>query len=275
MHLQEQRPFGVFEKVSRPNKVIVEVYVRIVATQRVYDGGSVDLSRLPQTYSVHFHPPFFAAMPFHTEDNMSSHQPQSSSQNRPLERSTSTEHTPLIHRRDVEIDRTSAPDIDYNNALMMAVADAWHTSKLVMLSTGQMGWNSSAVFVLNFIAIVPLVAMLSFCPEKLADRVGDVWGSLINATLGKSVEFIVSIVALKQDQIEIVQSSMLGSILSNLLLVLSLCFILGGTWNMTDGAGNGSEQTFTSTTGQTTSTLMTLSSASMIIPAAVSTSRLA
>lgn len=38
----------------------------------------------------------------------------------------------------------------------------------------------------------------------------------------------VSIVALKQGQIRIVQSSMLGSILSNILLVLGCCFFAGG-----------------------------------------------
>lgn len=62
---------------------------------------------------------------------------------------------------------------------------------------------------------------------------------------------------------------MLGSILSNLLLVLGMCFFLGGITNMRDSNGNGSEQVFASGTAQTTCSLMTLSSASMIIPAAL------
>lgn len=62
---------------------------------------------------------------------------------------------------------------------------------------------------------------------------------------------------------------MLGSILSNLLLVMGMCFFLGGIWNMRDGNGRGSEQTFTSGTAQTTCSLMTLSSASLVIPAAL------
>lgn len=60
---------------------------------------------------------------------------------------------------------------------------------------------------------------------------------------------------------------MLGSILSNLLLVLGMCFFLGGVVNMRDRDGNGSEQVFASGTAQTTCSLMTLSTASMIIPA--------
>lgn len=62
---------------------------------------------------------------------------------------------------------------------------------------------------------------------------------------------------------------MLGSILSNLLLVMGMCFVLGGIWNMRDGNGHGIEQTFTTATAQTTCSLMTLSSASLVIPAAL------
>jgi len=62
---------------------------------------------------------------------------------------------------------------------------------------------------------------------------------------------------------------MLGSILSNLLLVLGMCFFLGGIYNMRDANGNGSEQSFAQGTAQTTCSLMALSSASMIIPAAL------
>lgn len=60
---------------------------------------------------------------------------------------------------------------------------------------------------------------------------------------------------------------MLGSILSNLLLVLGMCFFLGGLTNMTDERGRGSEQIFASGTAQTACSLMTLSTASMVIPA--------
>jgi Ca2+:H+ antiporter len=79
----------------------------------------------------------------------------------------------------------------------------------------------------------------------------------------------VSIVALKDGQIEIVQASMLGSILSNLLLVLGMCFFFGGIWNWRDADGRGAEQSFASATAQTTCSLMALSSASLVIPATV------
>lgn len=62
--------------------------------------------------------------------------------------------------------------------------------------------------------------MLGFGTEEIALRVGQTLGGLLNATLGNAVELIVAIIALVKCEITVVQSSLLGSILSNLLLVL-------------------------------------------------------
>ena len=69
----------------------------------------------------------------------------------------------------------------------------------------------------------------------------------------------VSIIALRNNEIRIVQASMLGSILSNILLVLGCCFIAGGI--------KYKEQSFNSTVASTMSSLMTVASASLVIPA--------
>lgn len=65
--------------------------------------------------------------------------------------------------------------------------------------------------------------------------------------------------ALKNGEILIVQSSMLGSILSNILLVLGCCFLAGGI--------KYHDQNFNKTAASTMSSLMAISSASLIIPA--------
>lgn len=57
---------------------------------------------------------------------------------------------------------------------------------------------------------------------------GDAFGGLLNATFGNAVELIISILALVKGELRIVQSSMLGSILSNCLLVLGMCYFAGG-----------------------------------------------
>jgi Ca2+:H+ antiporter len=41
-----------------------------------------------------------------------------------------------------------------------------------------------AVFIVNFIAIVPLAAMLGFATEEIALRTGETLGGLLNATFG-------------------------------------------------------------------------------------------
>ena len=41
-----------------------------------------------------------------------------------------------------------------------------------------------AVFVVNFVAIIPLAAMLSYATEEIAMRVGETFGGLLNATFG-------------------------------------------------------------------------------------------
>jgi Ca2+:H+ antiporter len=41
-----------------------------------------------------------------------------------------------------------------------------------------------AVFVVNFIAIIPLAALLSYATEEIAIRVGETLRGLLNATFG-------------------------------------------------------------------------------------------
>ncbi|KAH0842763.1 Vacuolar calcium ion transporter [Fonsecaea pedrosoi] len=117
-----------------------------------------------------------------------------------------------------------------------------------------------AVFVINFIAIIPLAAMLSYATEEIALRTGEVLGGLLNASFGNAVELIVSIIALAKDQVLIVQTSLIGSMLSNLLLVMGMCFFFGGVNRM--------EQAFNITVAQTASSLLFLAVSSLIIPTA-------
>lgn len=124
---------------------------------------------------------------------------------------------------------------------------------------GLANWSPVLQFTLNFIAIIPLASLLAFATEELAVPLGQTLGGLLNATFGNAVELIVSIIALRNNEIRIVQASMLGSILSNILLVLGCCFIAGGIKHK--------EQTFNSTVASTMSSLMIVSTASLIIPA--------
>ncbi|TKA71585.1 hypothetical protein B0A55_08320 [Friedmanniomyces simplex] len=124
---------------------------------------------------------------------------------------------------------------------------------------GALGLDPMAVFIVNFLAIVPLAALLSFATEELSVKLGQTIGGLMNATFGNAVELIVSVVALTKGEIRIVQASMLGSILSNILLVLGCCFIASGIRR--------SESSFNKTVASTMSSLMAVAATSLIIPA--------
>ncbi|EAQ88006.1 hypothetical protein CHGG_04625 [Chaetomium globosum CBS 148.51] len=115
-----------------------------------------------------------------------------------------------------------------------------------------------AVFVVNFIAIVPLAAMLGFATEEIALRTGETLGGLLNATFGNAVELIVAIIALAHNEVVIVQTSLIGSILSNLLLVMGMCFFFGGLRRQ--------EQYFNTTVAQTAASLLALAVAGVIVP---------
>lgn len=52
-------------------------------------------------------------------------------------------------------------------------------------------WDPTTVFSLNFLAIIPLAAVLSFATEEISKRLGETLGGLLNATFGNAVELIV------------------------------------------------------------------------------------
>merc|ERR1719272_779171 len=89
-------------------------------------------------------------------------------------------------------------------------------------------WNPGLTFLFSLLAIAPFAERLSFVTEQLALHTSEVLGGLLNATFGNVTEVIVSLFALQRGLLRIVQVSLLGSILSNLLLVLGCAFFAGG-----------------------------------------------
>ncbi|XP_057855693.1 vacuolar cation/proton exchanger 3 isoform X1 [Cryptomeria japonica] len=86
------------------------------------------------------------------------------------------------------------------------------------------GW----IFFFSLLGITPLAERLGFATEQLAFFTGPTVGGLLNATFGNATEMIISIYALQNGMIRVVQQSLLGSILSNMLLVLGCAFLMGG-----------------------------------------------
>lgn len=92
-------------------------------------------------------------------------------------------------------------------------------------------WGDTYVFWFNFLALIPLAAILGDATEELALHTGDLIGGLLNATFGNAVEMIITVQSLRAGLLTVVQGALLGSILSNLLLVLGMSFFFGGLFH--------------------------------------------
>ncbi|XP_060973713.1 vacuolar cation/proton exchanger 5-like isoform X3 [Cannabis sativa] len=128
---------------------------------------------------------------------------------------------------------------------------------LVNKFTDHGGW----VFFLSLLGITPLAERLGYATEQLAFYTGATVGGLLNATFGNATELIISIYALKNGMTRVVQQSLLGSILSNMLLVLGCAFFCGGL------AFHGKEQLFNKATAVVNSGLLLMAVMGLLFPA--------
>ena len=94
------------------------------------------------------------------------------------------------------------------------------------------GWllnlSPTIVFVLSFLAMLPLAAIMSEAVDVLADYTGPSVGALLSATFGTLIEILILFNLLRQGQIAVMQSEITGSVLLGLLFVIGLSQILGG-----------------------------------------------
>jgi Ca2+:H+ antiporter len=89
--------------------------------------------------------------------------------------------------------------------------------------------NPLLLFVIACLGVIPLAGYMGEATEHLASRTGPAVGGLLNATFGNAAELIIAIVALNAGLVNLVKASITGSILGNLLLIMGLCFVAGGT----------------------------------------------
>jgi len=108
------------------------------------------------------------------------------------------------------------------------------------------------VFTLSLLGLIPLAERVSFLTEQIAIYTGPTVGGLLNATCGNATELIIALFALMGGQIEVVKCSLLGSVLSNLLLVLGTSLFCGGVVNL------GSDQPYDRTQADVSTGLLIL-----------------
>lgn len=133
------------------------------------------------------------------------------------------------------------------------------------------------IFAASYVAMIPAANTLGFAGEEFARKVPKVAGILIETTLSSVVEvvlFIVLIVKHKTNSeaedgngdegnlIPVIQAAILGSILTNLLLCLGLCFFAAGIRRHTEN------QKFHAVVSEVGSGLLLVAAFGLLIPSA-------
>ncbi|MEO2114944.1 MAG: calcium/proton exchanger [Candidatus Poseidoniia archaeon] len=129
--------------------------------------------------------------------------------------------------------------------------------------------NYSMAFFSSLVAIMPLAFLMGRATEEIALRTSESLGGLLNATFGNAAELIIAMLLILQASnvadletqsfyIHLVQASLIGSILGNLLLVMGLAFVWGGIHH--------SEQRYSETQVSSNGSLLLLSMIVLVIP---------
>ncbi|KAH6878502.1 Sodium/calcium exchanger protein-domain-containing protein [Alternaria rosae] len=128
-----------------------------------------------------------------------------------------------------------------------------------------------AIFATSYIAMVPVANLLGFAGQEFARKMPKVSGILIETAFGSIVEIILFIILIAKHHsqdgssehgnlIPVIQAAILGSIITNLLLCLGLCFFVGGLRQMS--------QKFHASISEVGSGLLLVAGFGLLIPSA-------
>jgi Ca2+:H+ antiporter len=119
--------------------------------------------------------------------------------------------------------------------------------------------SSALIFSTSAIGVIPTAALMGRATEELADRAGPGIGGLLNVTFGNLPELLIALFALREGLHEVVKASIIGSVISNVLLVLGASMLVGGLRR--------ERQLFNATAARAQATMLILASAALVMPA--------
>ena len=88
--------------------------------------------------------------------------------------------------------------------------------------------NAVLAFIVSALSLATLASLVGRSVEALGDRVGPNATGILQTALGNLPELFVILFALRAGLYGVVKATIVGSILSNVLLVLGLAFVVGG-----------------------------------------------
>ena len=139
------------------------------------------------------------------------------------------------------------------------------SAAILATTTAALNYSHAApddTFVVAGLALAALAALVGRSVEQVAARLGSGATGVVQSALGNLPELFVCIFALREGLVTVVQAAIIGSILSNVLLVLGLAFAVGGLKN--------GRQAFDANRARTLVALMILAAAAMLVPSLAS-----
>ncbi len=118
--------------------------------------------------------------------------------------------------------------------------------------------NSTLAFISATIALIPLATIIGYSTKELALQTNPSISGLISATFGNSIELIIAVFALSRGLTRLVQASIVGSIIGNILLLTGLSIFFGGL--------KYKEQRFNKTSLGVSSTMLIIAVVGLAIP---------
>ncbi|KAK6356902.1 hypothetical protein TWF718_001240 [Orbilia javanica] len=126
-----------------------------------------------------------------------------------------------------------------SNKVSSAVNWLWPLVPIAILVRYVFSTTPLVVFVTTYVAMIPVANLLGFAGQEFARKLPKVSGILIETTFGSIVEIILFLTLLAKHEvgkghagdanmIPVIQAAILGSIITNLLLCLGMCFFVGG-----------------------------------------------
>lgn len=88
--------------------------------------------------------------------------------------------------------------------------------------------EDSIIFITSVLAIVPLARIMGYSTKEISLQTNPTVSGLFSATFGNAIELIIAILALNAGLIQVVQASIIGSIIGNILLLVGLSIFAGG-----------------------------------------------
>jgi len=119
-------------------------------------------------------------------------------------------------------------------------------------------WGAVAAFLIAGVAIALVASLVGRSVEQLGDRFGAGATGVLQSALGNLPELFISLFALRAGLVGVVQAALIGSILSNLLLVLGIAFVVGGLRH--------GSQPIDSARARSISVLMIVAVVAMVVP---------